>query len=190
VPLRSTNEEKDRQRREKALAKEEQARKRVWDTARNAFWRSPQGAARQTKESDQRWFQIEIPLTKTNKSWASGLAGQTQIRHTQHHGHGVVLTEIESEGWELFQAGFIFHQTGQVSRDKLLTSGQISGVTGHTVGVYLFKATDEPLRQDKPWEEVLLEYDRLNSADQAQVESNAAVVELEAGPRESEQDQV
>jgi len=34
--------------------------------------------------------------------------------------------DIEDEGWELFSAGFVFRETGQVSRDKLLASGRVN----------------------------------------------------------------
>lgn len=56
---------------------------------------------------------------------------------------GWLLTEIELEGWELIHAGFAFHETGQVSRDKFLTSGQSTSTTGRTVGIYLFRARAE-----------------------------------------------
>ncbi len=53
---------------------------------------------------------------------------------------GTLLTAVEDEGWDLFQAGFVFRQTGSASRDKFLVSGQQIAVTGDTLGIYLFKA--------------------------------------------------
>jgi hypothetical protein len=33
----------------------------------------------------------------------------------------------------------VFEQTGSVSRDKVMSSGQTASVTGNIVGVYLFR---------------------------------------------------
>jgi hypothetical protein len=53
--------------------------------------------------------------------------------------HGDVLGEIEKEGWQLEDVGYVFEQTGSVSRDKFASSGQTASVTGNIVGVYLFR---------------------------------------------------
>jgi len=119
--------------------------------AKRHFLASPAGLARTAKRDGQRWFQIEMPVIETTRTASSMLFGEVATRHRHGTGQGAVLTAIESEGWELFQAGFVFHETGQVSRDKLLSSGQSTQTTGVTMGVYLFKATDASARDDEPW---------------------------------------
>ena len=41
----------------------------------------------------------------------------------------------------LADVGYVFEQTGSVSRDKFASSGQTASVTGNIVGVYLFRRT-------------------------------------------------
>jgi hypothetical protein len=57
--------------------------------------------------------------------------------------HADVLSFIESEGWRLEQAGYVFQQTGSVSRDKLLSTGQTASVTGDIWGIYVFRRRTE-----------------------------------------------
>ena len=55
------------------------------------------------------------------------------------------IEQIERAGWRLEDAGYVFQQTGSVSRDKLLASGQQAAVSGRVLGVYTFRraANDE-----------------------------------------------
>ena len=62
-----------------------------------------------------------------------------------------MLGNIEREGWELIHVGFVFKETGSVSRDKFLSSGQMVNTTSETWGVYLFRATDQTPLTDQPW---------------------------------------
>jgi hypothetical protein len=109
------------------------------------FWEAPYGQARSAKLAGDRYFQIEIPLDWTTRS------GRMSVTGSKHSGQGRTLTDIEAEGWELIQAGFVFKETGQISRDKFLSSGQQVNTTGETWGIYLFRATDAPARTDQVW---------------------------------------
>jgi hypothetical protein len=52
------------------------------------------------------------------------------------------IEEVKAEGWTLQHAGYVFLQTGWVSRDKLLPSGQTAHVTGEVVGICVFRWTE------------------------------------------------
>jgi hypothetical protein len=49
-----------------------------------------------------------------------------------------------SEHPRIRDVGYVFHPVGSVSRDKLLSTGQTEMISGRIVGIYLFRATDEP----------------------------------------------
>jgi hypothetical protein len=115
------------------------------------FWATPYGQARAAKQAGERYFQIELQLDSSEQTaWSKAVADRRG--KTQHYsGQATILTNIEKEGWELMHAGFVFKETGQVSRDKLLSSGQQVSTWGSTFGVYLFRATNEPARIDDYW---------------------------------------
>lgn len=148
---RGTPEEREARRQEHAARRADAAQRAQLEQAEQAFWASPRGQSRAAKAAGQRYFQIEIPLALTARTFGSMLLGDVATTERRFAGQGAVLTEIEEEGWQLFQAGFVFQETGAVSRDKFLSSGQSVQTTGHTAGVYLFRATDEPARTDRPW---------------------------------------
>jgi hypothetical protein len=50
------------------------------------------------------------------------------------------IEAIESEGWHLEHAGYVYRMTGSVSRDKLLSSGQQEAIHGEVLGIYIFRA--------------------------------------------------
>jgi hypothetical protein len=53
-----------------------------------------------------------------------------------------VLSQIEDVGWQLEHVGYVFQETGQQSRDKLLSSGQQVATYGKTVGHFLFRRVE------------------------------------------------
>ena len=79
-------------------------------------------------------------MSETERSWNSLISGvvetKTRVRSDQPH----VLEQIEAEGWHLEHIGYVFQETGAVSRDKLLSSGQVQQVTGQIIGIYLFRS--------------------------------------------------
>lgn len=118
---------------------------------RDEYFASPWGQARNAKLSGLKYFQIELPIDSTYQTGYSKAVANVKAAMRSHGGQGAALTYIEMEGRELVQAGFVFKESGQVSRDKFLSSGQQVMTTGATYGIYLFKATDEPARTDEPW---------------------------------------
>jgi hypothetical protein len=115
------------------------------------FWESPYGQARAAKQAGERFFQIELQLDSSEQTGWSKAVADTRGKTHRYSGQATILTNIEKEGWELMHAGFVFKETGQVSRDKFLSSGQQVSTWGSTFGVYLFRATNEPARTDDYW---------------------------------------
>ena len=148
-------EERKKQREEKksrtAAERQERERREAVARRRSEFWNSPRGRARRAKLSGERYFQVELDVAETARTWRSKTFGDVETATQTASGHGAVLTDIEEEGWELFQAGFVFQETGAVSRDKLLSSGQSVQTTGRVVGIYLFKADSSQPRSDPGW---------------------------------------
>lgn len=118
--MAEAGEDKSTQRKaqkEQAAAEKEQA----------AFRASPMGQARIAKENGDRWFQFEMVASQTDRDVFATMLFNVDTRSKPSSGHGTVLTAIEDEGWELAHTGYVFRETGQVSRDKFLVSGQQVG---------------------------------------------------------------
>ncbi len=133
---------KEEAARRRAEQEVEQARRKAEKEAAQAeaeFRATPVGQARTARENGDRWFQIEMVASNTDRGVLTTMLANVNTRNKPVTGHGTVLTAIEDEGWELMHAGFIFREVGQVSRDKFLSSGQQVGTIGETIGYYLFK---------------------------------------------------
>lgn len=50
-----------------------------------------------------------------------------------------VLAQIEELGWRLVHVGYVFVETGEVSRGKVMSSGGMSRTDGYVEGIYLFR---------------------------------------------------
>jgi hypothetical protein len=96
-------------------------------------------AARAAAQSRDPVLQVILPLLGTDRSLLGMFTGgKDDMRRWGTH-HGATLSAIEAEGWRLEHADYVFHETGSVSRDKLLSSGQTAAVTGEVVGIYIFR---------------------------------------------------
>ena len=153
---RKSSEDRDVQKARARTAKAQQEAQREAAKAqqkaakaRAEFDGSPRGQARAAKLAGDRYFQFEIVLEENARLW--GMPGNIGTTAKRHGGFGTLLTEIEAEGWKLVEAGWLFRQTGAISRDKFLSSGQQVATEGKTVGVYLFVVTDTPALADQPW---------------------------------------
>lgn len=131
----------------RAQEKETAARAKAAAEAEAAFRASPAGRARTSRELGHQFFQISLPLTTTERTtwgvFSGGTAGSDALamRTTSAADHPDVLQSVEAEGWRLEHVGYLFQETGSVSRDKLLSTGQTASVTGVIVGIYLFRRT-------------------------------------------------
>jgi hypothetical protein len=138
-PEKEAAKERERQRKaeEAAKARQEEDRRR----AEAAFWASPQGQARAARHQNRRFYQVSLPLSATERSFAAYISGDKATK-TSTIDPTDLLAIIESEGWTLENVGYVFRETGSVSRDKMLSSGQTASVTGEIVGIYLFRASE------------------------------------------------
>jgi hypothetical protein len=88
------------------------------------------------------FFQVQLEVSEVARSvWSSSYQGYS-VKEGEAQSHADVLSRIEAVGWRLEHVGYVYVMTGQVSRDKLLSSGQEVGVMGKTVGIYLFRRVD------------------------------------------------
>ena len=123
---------------QKQAAKEEQLAAEQAEKERQEFLASPVGQARTAHEAGDIFFQFAAPISETKRTAMALLGGSKDMRKSESS-HGDVLGGIEKEGWQLEDVGYVFEQTGSVSRDKFASSGQTASVTGNIVGVYLFR---------------------------------------------------
>ena len=137
---------KEQARRDKERAKEETRRQQQNEAAWRAFWNSPQGRARAARDAGEKFFQISLDISQTERTVTSVLSGSPETKTRAAGGQLHVLEAIESEGWKLEHVGYVFQETGSVSRDKFLSSGQTEQVTGRVVGIYLFRAITDASR--------------------------------------------
>lgn len=123
---------------QKQAAKEERRAAEQAEKERQEFLASPVGQARTAHEAGDIFFQFALPISETKRTPMAVLGGSKDMKKSETL-HGDVLGEIEKEGWQLEHVGYVFEQTGSVSRDKFASSGQTASVTGNIVGVYLFR---------------------------------------------------
>jgi len=125
---------KDRQKEESRQTKQREA-------AQARFLESPIGQATVAFDEGAGFFQLEIDAAKVERRMLG--AGDVSIRQRKFGAHTDVLSQIESVGWRLEHVSHVYVMTGQISRDKFLSSGQETGVMGHVVGYHLFRRCEE-----------------------------------------------
>ena len=123
-----------------------QTQQKLKQKQEKAFRASPAGQARTAKEAGHVVFQYLEVLTEIKGQVHPGTA-LTQGAQSDMLGRDVLgnifskfaIEQIESEGWRMIDAGYVFLQTGSVSRDKLLSSGQQEVISGQVLGIYTFR---------------------------------------------------
>lgn len=83
-------------------------------------------------------FEMVVPAVSTARTAASLLAGSVETQRTESSAREL-LTAVEAGGWRLEHASYVWEQTGAISRDKFMSSGQVEEVTGQALGFYLFR---------------------------------------------------
>lgn len=119
----------------------EEARK----NAEQQLWlASPLGQATTAKENNEGFLEIEIPLGARRGEVHFGSRGRDGLIDGKYKksSYAGLLSDIEDIGWRLEHVGYYFMITEESSRDKLLSTGQRTQVSGQTMGVYLFKNVD------------------------------------------------
>ena len=102
------------------------------------FWSSPVGEARTARSRGQGFFEIQLDVGESVRDVSFGSADHA-VSDTRTS-HPDLLSAIESEGWTLHTASYVFIPTGESTRDKILGTGQSVAISGRTVGIYLFRA--------------------------------------------------
>lgn len=101
---------------------------------------TPEEIARVALDAGDRFFQISLPLMATQRTLMGILGGDKLGVRTTTSQHSDILGAIESVGWRLEDVGYVFRETGAVSRDKIFSAGQTSSTTGEVWGIYLFRS--------------------------------------------------
>ena len=118
---------------ERQAKEQEKARAGVCSSIRSARPRLPirPGRCSSSSRATSPRFRASHPTSASPRLWQS-----THV--TQHHATDV-LGQIEEAGWRLehFQTEFI--ETGEVSRQKVMSSGTVPRTTGFVQGIYLFR---------------------------------------------------
>ena len=112
-----------------------------------AFLSSPRGMARTARKQGRKVFQFLEVITETKANvapmigaWATDESGvATGLQGKMGRESSSAIEQIENEGWEFVDAGYVFQQTGAESRDKFLASGQQEAVAGRVLGIYTFR---------------------------------------------------
>ena len=146
--------ERDRQRaddragRERQKTHEKSAKERA--AAEEAFLRSPVGRATAARAEGAGFFHVELEMSEVGRSNLDLLVGYSGAPGVERRraGHGDVLAQVEDVGWRLEHVGYVYVETGQVSRDKLLSSGQQVATLGKTVGHFLFRRAEPAVPLD------------------------------------------
>jgi hypothetical protein len=109
-----------------------------------AFLASPVGRATTAFGEGAGFFHIQLEMSEIGRSGLDtvlGYSGGLGVER-KRGGHSDVLAQIEDVGWRLEHVGYVYMETGQISRDKLLSSGQQVATLGKTVGHFLFRRAE------------------------------------------------
>jgi len=129
----------DEERVAEKEAKDASQAKEKAEAQHRAWLATPLGMATSAKESGNGFFEIELEIGSSKRSVTFGSADFGKHKKSDFSG---LLSQIEDAGWKLEHVGYYFMITGETSRDKFLASGQNTAVNGKTMGVYLFRNTD------------------------------------------------
>lgn len=130
-----TQEQKAAEEQQKALDRAAKDQER----SRREFLASPVGQATTAKEQSQGFFEIQLKVGSSQRDSTVFGSNNTNISQTKTQMHAGTLAAIEAVGWRLEHVGHVFVVTSESSRDKLLSSGQQTAVSGETLGIYLFR---------------------------------------------------
>jgi hypothetical protein len=121
--------------------------------AREAYLASPVGQAETAYKNGQAFFQFVTPISKVEGKSSDWHASQsTSMRRFQATDVLGQIEQIEELGWHLQDVGYVYVETGELSRSKVMSSGAVSRTQGYVEGIYLFcrrEQIDEILRRQE-----------------------------------------
>lgn len=141
MPFGKTQEQKEIETREKAQRDEAARAQRE----RDAYLASPIGQATTAKEQGQGFFEIQLKVGSSQRDSTVWGGNNFALSKVETRSHAGTLAGIEGVGWRLEHVGHVFMVTGESSRDKFMSSGQQTAVSGELVGIYLFRNADRPV---------------------------------------------
>ena len=109
---------------------------------RKAFLASPVGQASTAKTQGQGFFEIQLQVGSSQRDSTIWGDNNFALDNTKSQTHVGTLAAIERIGWRLEHVGHVFVVTSESSRDKFLSTGQQTAVSGNTIGIYLFRSVD------------------------------------------------
>src|SRR5581483_7327261 len=149
---------KDAERAQHDALKQAEKEAKARDKLRRAFDGSPAGDARVAFESGAHVFQYEASVKAMHAvvrpiGFGSNAIGKETFASRFGRGPVATLNAVCDEGWELLNGSFVFVETGQVSRNRAMASGQQVAVSGSVVGYYLFRRNEANKKNlPDPWD--------------------------------------
>lgn len=139
---REERKKTEQARRQEEAAAAAEAKQRA--AQEKAFLASPVGRATTAHKGGAGFFHIELQMSEVGRSALDIFGGYSggQGVERKRGGHSDVLGQIEDVGWRLEHVGYVYMETGQISRDKILSSGQQVATLGKTVGYFLFRRAE------------------------------------------------
>lgn len=139
---REARKKSEQARRQQEAAAAAEAKRRA--EQEKAFLASPVGRATTAFTEGAGFFHIELEMSQIGRSGFDVLFGYSGGPGVERKrgGHSDVLAQIEDVGWRLEHVGYVYIETGQISRDKFLSSGQQVATLGKTVGHFLFRRVE------------------------------------------------
>ena len=162
IEARRRKKAEERRRKAEEQAKAERERQRAWAA-------TDHGRAQLAYDAGEMFFQMQRVVSTTRgqvfvmigASAFSAEADQSAEGITGLFGSGSdklaqqtenlpitqTLAVVEKIGWRLAHLGYTYRETYSVSRDKFLSSGQQTAMSGEIVAIYLFRR-EEPSRSE------------------------------------------
>jgi hypothetical protein len=128
VPLFNQKTEEEKQVERRAKAEQE---------ARAKYLASPVGKAEAAYQTGQRFFHLAINISEIegrSSDW-----NYSQSTQTRRFNAVDTLGQIEEMGWHLEHVGYVFVETGEIARSKVMSSGSVARTQGYVEGIYLFR---------------------------------------------------
>lgn len=128
VPLFNQKTEEEKQEERRAKAEQE---------ARAKYLASPVGKAETAYQAGQMFFQLTINISAIEGRSSDWNYSQSTL--TTRFNAVDTLGQIEEMGWHLEHVGYVFVETGEIARSKVMSSGSVARTQGYVEGIYLFR---------------------------------------------------
>jgi hypothetical protein len=103
---------------------------------------TPADRARAAYEAGDTFFQLRVDVSRVEGYSSDWNLGGRQRTQTTRNDAADLLGQVEAEGWHLEHTGYVFVETGEVSRSKMMSHGSVSRTNGYVEGIYLFRRKD------------------------------------------------